>query len=235
MREPPLYGLDIETDTSVDGLDPATSAVVAVAVTGEDPADDHVFLGEERSILRSLDDHLRQLPPGVLVTWNGSGFDLPFLDHRSHLIGVPVALRVRPEPAPPRPVDGARPTRPDDGRRRVVGAWGDHLHLDGYRLYRADVGRSLGFSCGLKPLSRLVGLRPVEVRRERIHLLDDAALREYVASDARLARALVARRMPAAWRWVDRLPGCSVTDDVAPAPDGFPNPSVAGPQALSPH
>jgi hypothetical protein len=207
MREPPLYGLDIETDTSVDGLDPATSAVVAVAVTGADPGGDRVLLGDEPTLLRELDDHLRDLPPGVLVTWNGSGFDLPFLHHRSVVLGIPIGLRIEAD-AP----TGAGPTaagEPEPARRRprVVGVWGDHLHLDGYRLYRADVGRSLGLSCGLKPLSRLVGLRPVEVRREGIHLLDDRQLREYVASDARLARDLVARRMPAAWRWVDRVPG----------------------------
>ena len=75
----------------------------------------------------------------------------------------------------------------------------------GPTLYRADVGRSLGFPCGLKPLSRLVGLAPVEVDRSCIHLLDDAALEAYVASDARLARELVLRRWPVAERATD---GC---------------------------
>ena len=35
MSDAPIYGLDIETDTTTDGLDPRVAAVVAVAVAGE--------------------------------------------------------------------------------------------------------------------------------------------------------------------------------------------------------
>ena len=49
MTAPAIYGLDIETDTSVDGLDPAVSPVVTVALaTG---AGEETFVGPERSIL----------------------------------------------------------------------------------------------------------------------------------------------------------------------------------------
>ena len=47
------YGLDIETDTTVDGLDATCSAIVAVAVSTV--AGDRVLTGDERQILRSLD------------------------------------------------------------------------------------------------------------------------------------------------------------------------------------
>jgi DNA polymerase family B, exonuclease domain len=185
----PFYGLDIETDTTVDGLDPARSAIVAVALSTAD--DDQVFLGPEHSILTDLEQSLGQLPPGVIITWNGSAFDMPFLADRARRHDVNLSLRLRPDPT----IVRRRDCLP--GHHTAYRAvWGDHSHLDGYLLYRADVGRSLGLSCGLKALSRLVGLAPVEVDRSRIHELDAAAVSEYVASDARLARLLVLRRSP---------------------------------------
>ena len=188
---PPLYGLDIETDTSVDGLDPSVSPIVAVAVAT--PDGDRVFHGPEDLVLHRTDELMSELDPGIVVTWNGSGFDLPFLTERARRLGVTLGLDLWD--------DGPERTEPGV----VRGRWYAHDHLDGYRLYRADVGRSLGFPCGLKPLSRLVGLAPVEVDRSCIHLLDDAALEAYVASDARLARELVLRRWPVAERATD---GC---------------------------
>lgn len=187
---PPLYGLDIETDTTVDGLDPSVSPIVAVAVAT--PDGDRVFQGAEDLVLHRTDELMSELDPGIVVTWNGSGFDLPFLAERARRLGVTLGLDLWD--------DGPERTEPGV----VRGRWCAHDHLDGYRLYRADVGRSLGFPCGLKPLSRLVGLAPVEVDRSCIHLLDDAALEAYVASDARLARELVLRRWPVAERATDR-------------------------------
>lgn len=187
---PPLYGLDIETDTSVDGLDPSVSPIVAVAVAT--PDGDRVFQGAEDLVLHRTDELMSELDPGIVVTWNGSGFDLPFLAERARRLGVTLGLDLWD--------DGPERTEPGV----VRGRWYAHDHLDGYRLYRADVGRSLGFPCGLKPLSRLVGLAPVEVDRSCIHLLDNAALEAYVASDARLARELVLRRWPVAERATDR-------------------------------
>ena len=191
-EHPPHYGLDIETDTTVDGLDPALAAVVAVAVAT--PGRDVVLLGDEADLLRRLEELLRDLEPGVLVTWNGAGFDLPFLAERAARHRVELGLRLFvPE--------GDQPSR------CYTATWGAHAHLDGYRLYRGDVGRRLGFSCGLKAMARLVGVAPVEVDRCRIHDLDESDLASYVASDARLARDLVARRLPAAWAFVDRPTG----------------------------
>ncbi len=186
-----LYGLDIETDTSVDGLDPALSPIVAVAVATDDG--DHVFQGPEPGILADLDTLLAQLPAGLIVTWNGAGFDLPFLAERAHIIGATIGLHLWRDPT----------IESDPGAFR--GRWYRHDHLDGYRVYRADVGRSLGLSCGLKPLSRLVGLQPIELDRSSLHLLDDDVVRRYVASDARLAKELVLRRWPLAGRASD---GC---------------------------
>lgn len=168
----PTYGLDIETDTVLDGLDPEVSPIVAVAVTGE--SIEHVIDGDESTILRRLDALLGSMPPGVIITWNGTKFDLPFIAHRAAIVGVDLGL-----------VDPS-------GRAR----WHGHTHLDGYLLYRADVGDSTNLPCGLKPLSRFVGLPVIEVDRTRIHELTTEQCRAYVASDAHLARELVLRRWP---------------------------------------
>ena len=144
--------------------------------------------GEEAPMIVELDRVLSELPAGVLVTWNGCGFDLPFLRYRADLLGLRLGLDLRPDAA------GVHRAR-----------WHGHRHVDGYQLFRADVGASLRFSCGLKPLARLVGLPVIEVDRERIHELTPAERGAYVASDARLARALVARR-PNWTAGIDQLP-----------------------------
>lgn len=172
---PLTYGFDIETDTTIDGLDPSVAAVVAVALAGDEI--EIVLDGEEATIITELDRILAALPAGVLVTWNGGGFDLPFLRHRADRLGLRLGLELRPG------IAGSHRAR-----------WHHHRHLDGYQLFRADVGASLHFPCGLKPLARMVGLPVIEVDRERIHELTPEERSAYVASDARLARALVARR-----------------------------------------
>ncbi len=192
----PLYGLDIETDTRVDGLDPAVAAIVAVALATD--TDTFVIDGDETHLLRRLDDALAEFPPGIIVTWNGGRFDLPFIAERARRTGTELALRLEPDPH-----DGGRAG--GDGAHGWLAAWGHHLHLDGYRVYRSDVGRALPVSCGLKPMARLVGLVPIEVDRENLHVLSPDELSDYVSSDAVLARHLVARRGTAIESHVDRL------------------------------
>ena len=200
-----MIGLDIETDTTVDGLDPQIGAIVDVALvtaTSTMVFDDP----DEANLLRAVDAALAEIAaedPGVLVTWNGSGFDLPFISTRAELLGVATGFRLESESSPTR-----RPHHLSDRRERVRGTWHGHRHLDGYLMYRADVGRALPVSCGLKPMARLVGLPIVEVDRAAIHLLSAEERREYVASDAFLARELVLRRADAD-RWIDQLPASS--------------------------
>lgn len=197
---PPAYGLDIETDTATGGLDPTTSAVLAVAVDG--PRGTRVFTGPEPVLLAGLDAHLAALPAGVLVTWNGSSFDLPFLADRAVRAGVSLGLRLAPDTT-------AAPRRnPIPGHPLPYRAsWYGHDHLDAYRVYRGDVGASLRLSCSLKSIAGLVGLDAVEVDASAVHLLDADALGRYVSSDARLARELALRRWGTAAAWADQLVG----------------------------
>jgi hypothetical protein len=197
--EPPeVHALDIETDTTDDGLDPRVSRVVAVAVAsrdGEVVFDD----ADENELLGRLDRHLAVLGPGVLATWNGAAFDLPFLADRAATAGATIALRLAADPA-------WRVRDPLPGHSGAYRAtWYGLAHLDAYRVFRADVAPALRMSCSLKTIARLVGLQPVTVDAGHLHLLDDDALRAYVASDARCTRALVLRRWPSMRGAVDRV------------------------------
>lgn len=190
---PPIIGFDIETDTSTGGLDPRTSAVVAVALSAN--IGDEVVMGEEREILERADHRIAELGVGLLVTWNGAAFDLPFVEHRARLLGLKLGLRTTEDPV--------RSSPREPGRSAVRARWYGLVHLDGYLLYRADVGHTLGLSCGLKPLARLVGLSPVELDRTTLHTREPDEVAQYVASDARIAAELVRRRMPAALTMAD--------------------------------
>lgn len=192
----PWYGLDIETDTTIDGLDPACSSIVAVALTGAGDIE-LVLDGDEALMLADLDRALAALEPGVIVTWNGAAFDLPFIADRARTLGVEIGLRLRFDPT----IHRRHPLPGHDGAYR--GRWYDHRHIDGYQLFRADVGASMHLACGLKPLARFVGLPVIEVDRAAIHELDAEVTRRYVASDAHLARALVLRRVATALAAVD--------------------------------
>ena len=196
MNPVPLYGLDIETDTTVDGLDPRVAPVVAAALATD--AGTQVFTGDERTLLGQLDAAVAALAPGVLVTWNGANFDLPFLADRAAACGVTLQLELR---SGRHRVPLSRPLPGHDGG--YLARWGHHGHLDGFLVYRADVGVSLPVSCGLKSIARFTGLVPVEVDRADITSLSPTELHDYVASDAELARHLVERRWPACTASVD--------------------------------
>jgi DNA polymerase elongation subunit (family B) len=159
-----------------------------------------VFDGPEKQLLIDLDNAIAELSPGVLVTWNGARFDLPFLADRARTAGVTLGLDLTAD-------DRTRSRRePLPGHTGgYLGRWYTHQHLDAYAVYRADVGASLRLPCGLKPLARMLGLTPVEVDRTEIHELTPTQLSEYVASDAILTRELALRRWPTASRAIDRL------------------------------
>jgi hypothetical protein len=198
-RRIPVYGLDIETDTTVDGLDPAVARILTIALSSDEV--DELFTGPEPELLAELDERLRALPAGVIATWNGAAFDLPFIADRAALHGVALGLRLEHDP---KIVVRGRNLPGHRGAYR--GAWHRHAHLDAYRVYQADVGPALRISCGLKSIARFVGLPVVEVDRTQIHGLSQEALHAYASSDARLARVLAERRWASARRSIDRVP-----------------------------
>lgn len=202
LRGLPRYGLDIETDTSAGGLDPGRAGVVAVAVSGE--RRDHVLRGPERDVLIALDRVLARLRPGILVTWNGAGFDLPFLDDRARHHGVRLGLRLVADASI---VRHREPLPGHDGAYRA--SWHRHRHLDAYLAYRTLLEGS-ELSCALKATARRAGMAPVEVDVARLHLLPAAAVERYVASDARTARLLAERRWTEVEAFIDGPPGAEL-------------------------
>jgi len=220
-RRPIIYGLDIETDTRINGLDPSVASVLTVALSW--PGHDLVFTGPEAVLLDALDQKLASLEPGVLATWNGGAFDLPFLAERAHRSRVRLGLHLELDPAIRLAGD---PLPGHEGAYR--GEWYGHQHLDAFRMYRGDVGLLLRVSCSLKSMARFIGLTPVEVDRTRIHDLSREALHAYATSDARLARILTERRWSSAARHVDRMPAREAHAPRLPAATHQPAPALAG-------
>lgn len=222
MHHRPVYGLDIETDAASgdDALDPRSSRVRNVVLST--PSKEWTFTGNEPDMLADLDDALRHLEPGVLATWNGGAFDLPFLADRAAMWGLRLGLRLA--------ADSHLRVR-GEALRGHAGAyragWYLHHHLDAARLYRSG-RRPL---IDVDELLRAIGLRTASVRREGDGPADipDTALTHkathaFASNDARLVRVMVEQRLPAAVRHIDRIV-------VTPDPDRRitgPRPALVG-------
>ena len=187
MHHRPVYGLDIETDTSPDqgGVpDPRVARVRTVALSM--PSGDRTFVGAEPELLGELDDVLRQLQPGILATWNGAAFDLPYLADRAEMWGLHLGLRLA--------ADRHLRVR-GEVLRGHAGAyragWYGHRHLDASRLYRSgrrplldvdDLLRSLGLRSARR---RPDGAGPADAPETE---LTHKAVHAFAANDARLVR-----------------------------------------------
>jgi hypothetical protein len=185
--EVPLTVLDIETDTlGVNGLDPRESRVVSAALAFSDREALVFEDADERRLLEAIGSVVRARS-GLLVTWNGAGFDLPFLAVRSELLGLDLGLETVTDPSIP-----VKYAAPEGLGGPVRARWGSTAHVDISFLYK-DFAADRGVSWSLKPVARALGLSPVEVDRERIHDLSAEQLRDYVLSDVEVTLALAAR------------------------------------------
>lgn len=186
-----LTALDIETETRFGGgLDPLGSSVVAVALAFDDGATSVFDDADERALLLRLGDVLSSRH-GLLLTWNGAGFDLPFLATRARVLGIEAEVGLVTRRDASLPVKYAPPPGLGDP---VRARWHSTAHVDVAHLYRA-FAEDNGLSWSLKPVARAHGLSPVEVDRTAIHELSPEELEAYVASDAIVTLEL-ARRLP---------------------------------------
>ena len=187
VRDIPVYGFDIETDTTVNGLDPRVSQVTSVAIWSltEQRCIADV---DERELLFELARLVESLPAGIMAGWNSAVFNLPFLATRAELLGISLPFTLVPDPAIT-PKYGFTPPHTSGYRARV----GEHVHADIAYAYKLDASW-LGVSWSLKPVARAFGIQMVEVDRERMHELSADELVAYNLSDARgtclLARGL---------------------------------------------
>ena len=183
-----LTALDIETDTSegVNGLDPTSSRVVAIALAFSDREPVVFDDADEATQLRQLAEVLFTRT-GLLVTWNGAGFDLPFIVARAEALGLDLGLVTRRDALLPVKYD------PPAGLGLPVRArWGSLGHVDVAHLYK-DLAAEQGIAWSLKPVARHHGMTPVEVDRTAIHDLSADELTAYVVSDVVVTRDLAAR------------------------------------------
>lgn len=183
------YGLDIEIDTTDGSVDPASVPIRAIGLSAR--GFEKLYTGDERQMLRALDQQLHELAPGVIATWNGSVFDLPYLHRRSRVHGIDLDLVLV---ADPNALHG-RGALPGGTAHRAV--WGRHRHLDTYLVY--------GDTSPVTSLSSLLGrARRRGVIANSADLVNEA-LHAHAVSDARLARVLAERRGIAALRSLDRV------------------------------
>lgn len=200
-----LYGLDIETDTSAlteaevaagytqRGLDPAISKIVNLALSSSDGVT--VLDGEEEDIIRGLDAWLKSKAAGLLVTWNGSVFDLPFIYDRAKRLEIPIGLNLTYDPLI---IPKYEPTPGYKGGYAAV--WDSdsnpvpHVHLDVAYIYKR-YAEATGIPWSLKPVAKELGLEPIKVDAANLHLLSTQEQNEYVASDARVTRELALKRL----------------------------------------
>ena len=203
-----ILALDIETDSAAvtdtggpAALDPRVAGVLSVAVWDSVSGYAEYFSGNERHILEDLDRYITGRRDGVLVTWNGANFDLPFLATRFAHHGIDNSLKLRPaedRPAKYVPCPGGH-----SGGYRAN--WGMRDHVDIAYPYQARA-RSLGVAWSLKPVATALRIDMVVVDAAQSAELSEDQLREYNVSDVRGTAAL-AERLPALElaRWMDSV------------------------------
>lgn len=206
-----VYGLDIETDTSElttaeraaghtsRGLDPRIGRITSVAIARE--SDVLVWEAEtpgaEASMLTEVHQFFLTNASGLIVTWNGSVFDLPYLHDRyrhHHLEGhgplITPNSRITPKYGPLPGHAGGYSASWRAGDHAAA-----HAHLD--LAYYAHNSHSLeGSQWALKPFAREHGYSPVELNRDELHRYSAAEVRNYVASDASVTRSLALSLLP---------------------------------------
>lgn len=203
-----IYALDIETDTSgqpIDGvpagLDPRNARITEIAVA--DASGGRVFEHRsEATMLGSADDYLRSLEPGLIVTWNGSHFDLPYLHDRAVRADVAdpgLGLRLIPQPAL-RPKYGYLPGHAVGyggvWERSARRPYLVHQMLDVSYAYR-ETAQRLGVKWSLKPVCEALGIPMIVVDRERMHELTPQERAAYAMSDVNGTRELAIRLLGA--------------------------------------
>ena len=184
MITPPLYGFDLLTDATEHYIDPARHRILKVGIST--PSGDHVYDGEEGEVLQLVDHRLALLPPGVIVTWQGSLVDLPLFHLRSRALGMSPGLRLRADHR------AAPPSVLKDIEHPWCADWHGHQHLELRRVYDESSRWWNPLRSRLDPESM-------------IPPSNDLARRD-PCKDARLARSLAERRWQQARKSVDRMP-----------------------------
>lgn len=175
--KPRRLALDIETDTSVNGLVPRLTKVISVAgYLG--PADHAVFdAPDERQLLDDLAGWIETQGPVLIETWNGCRFDLPMLAARAIASGSRLHVDARARPARARVGESVPAAQ--------VGRLGFHDHCDLMIVWRNWARRHLG-TCRLKVVARAFDLVPIELDATNLSRCQRSQIAAYNLSDARV-------------------------------------------------
>lgn len=178
----PYLAIDIETT----GLDPDTGRILTVALAHSGGGEVIDLPDDEEMLLLLLEDRMWGYGGGLftIVTWNGGGFDLPFLWRRMQLHGVTNRLDIEPT----REISKYGSTMYD-------GHWHGIPHWDIAPAYK-DQAEALGVRWSLKPVAEALGLAPVtaDVKGANGALDLPASVRQaYCLSDAATTLALAER------------------------------------------
>lgn len=191
-----LTAMDIETS----GLSPLESHVVSIAIC----SDQEFIVWESQDEKRLLDDFAYWLDTrdkGVIVTWNGSAFDWPFLFTRANTVGSRLATKitlVQAETRDPQygPIDGHT-----GGYLVNVEGWD---HIDAMLPWRVRA-KAAGHRWALKAVAKVHGIDVVEVDRERITELPKKDLAAYNISDVDATLQLAEKLGDELFEWLDSL------------------------------
>jgi DNA polymerase elongation subunit (family B) len=224
----------MQIDLETTGLDPRTHRIFMIAV--RDPAGRGEVLearsdddAGEAELIARLVAMVRAADPDVIENHNLHGFDLPFLDHRSRALGVPLSLG-RTDDTALRQRGARRGTASRDATRKVrFVAPGRELIDSLDAVLRHDFATRDLPGHGLKAVARHLGVAGPEreyVRGDQIHAVyrqDPERVRRYALADvdeaAGLARLLggpafaLARMVPRRYeRLADAGPATGVID-----------------------
>lgn len=189
-----IIGLDIETDNSAGfGLQPRKSRVTDVALATE--AGGFVFQQtDEQELLEATFGILASMPASLIVTWNGSFFDLPFLADRADELDLTTGMRLLPQTGI-KPKYDYLPGHSAGYTALIPAADGAvHTHVDISLAWKAFADQA-GVGWGLKPVLRAAGYNPVELDRTRLQDYTPQEVLAYVRSDADGARQLALRTL----------------------------------------
>ncbi len=194
-----LYALDIEST----GLSPLESKMVSVAIAA--PEESLVLVSEDEvSLFRDLTSWLKNTrrEKGTIVTWNGAGFDWPYMYTRAMTLGVEEFLAELTiiEHEDRRPV--YNPIAGHNGG--YVVSFAGHDHADIMRPWKSW-SKERNISNSLKAVAKANGIDVIEVDRTKIAELSRAELVAYNISDVAATLTLADTLGQTIETWKDSL------------------------------
>jgi DNA polymerase, archaea type len=180
----------MQFDLETTGLDAGRDRIFMVAVGDPSGASELLEVrGEgdaaERDLIRRLVAKVRAADPDVIENHNLHGFDLPFLDRRARILGVPLGLgRIGPPGLRQRGARRGATDGTDSGRRVRFAAPGRELIDTLDAVLRYDFATRDLPGHGLKAVARHLGI----AGPNREHIRGDQIYAEYRRDPARVRR-----------------------------------------------